>query len=355
MSITIPVIHPTVKKTKTPAASLGFGRVFTDHMFIMNYNAGKGWHEPRIVPYQPITLDPAAKVFHYGQTVFEGLKAYQTSDGRTLLFRPDRNIERLNDSNARLSIPPIDEELALEAIKQLVAADRDWIPGEPGTSLYIRPFVIATEAALGVAPSSEYRFMIILSAVGSYYAEGINPVKIYVESRYVRAVPGGVGAAKTAGNYAASLLAQQDAAKEGFSQVLWLDGVHHRYIEEVGSMNVFFKVGDKVLTPALNGSILDGVTRNSVIRLLQSWGVDVEERQISIDELAQAGADGKLAEAFGTGTAAVVSPVGELHWQGENLRIGNGQTGELTRRLYETITGIQRGELPDPFGWTMEL
>ncbi|MGG1311954.1 branched-chain amino acid aminotransferase [Cohnella laeviribosi] len=355
MNVKISVFPSAAKKPKIPASRLGFGRVFTDHMFIMNYSADHGWHEPRIIPYQPIALDPSAKVFHYGQTVFEGLKAHSTADGRAVLFRPDRHIERLNRSNYRLSIPPIDGELALAAIKRLVAVDRDWIPKEPGTALYIRPFIIATEPALGVAPSAEYRFIIIMSAVGPYYEAGINPVKIYVESNYVRAVAGGVGAAKAAGNYAAGLLAQREAAKEGYAQVLWLDGIHRRYIEEVGSMNVFFKIGDTVLTPALNGSILDGVTRDSVIRLLASWGVRIEERQISIDELERASLDGTLAEAFGTGTAAAVSPIGELCWQGNVWSIGNGRTGTLTARLYETLTGIQTGKAPDPFGWTVEV
>ncbi|RXZ79787.1 branched-chain amino acid aminotransferase [Paenibacillaceae bacterium] len=355
MDRTIAVHKSTEKKTKTAADQLGFGKVFTDHMFIMEYNAAIGWHQPRIVPYQPITLDPAAKVFHYGQTVFEGMKAYEAPDGRILTFRPDQNIKRLNLSNDRLSIPPVDEEMYLEAVRQLVLIDRDWMPSGIENSLYIRPFVIATEATLGVSPSLEYKFMVILSAVGSYYEEGIHPVKIYVESEYVRAVAGGVGAAKTAGNYAAGLKAQQEAGSEGYSQVMWLDGVHHKYIEEVGSMNVFFRIGDTVVTPALNGSILAGVTRNSVLHLLNDWNVKVEERAISIDELAAAWESGELIEAFGTGTAAVISPIGELGWQGRKMVLGDGRTGELSRKIYETLTGIQRGTLPDSFGWTVEL
>lgn len=343
------------KKTKPPQDQLGFGIHFTDHMLIMDYADETGWQAPRIVPYQPIVLDPAAKVFHYGQTLFEGLKAYRAVDGRILLFRPQKNFLRLNRSGDRLSVPPIDEDVALLALNRLIAVDRDWIPADPGTSLYIRPFIIATQPALGVSPSTEYKFMVILSPVGSYYAEGVNPVKISVESRYVRAVAGGVGEAKTAGNYAAGLKAQEEAKEKGYTQVLWLDGVHRKYVEEVGSMNVFFKIGGVVHTPALNGSILDGITRSSVIELLRHWNVPVEERTISIEELYEAGENGTLEEAFGTGTAAVISPMGELLWQGRKLVINGGKTGELSKRIYDTLTGIQTGAVPDPFGWTVEV
>ncbi|MFH5183854.1 branched-chain amino acid aminotransferase [Paenibacillus sp. TAB 01] len=355
MAASISIELTANKKNKPAADQLGFGKYFTDHMFIMDYSTEEGWHQPRIVPYQPIVLDPAAKVFHYGQTVFEGLKAYKTDDQRILLFRPHRNFQRLNQSNDRLSIPPIDEDLALEALQQLVLTDQDWIPSAEGTSLYVRPFVIATEAALGVTPSQHYQFIIILSPVGSYYKEGIKPVAIHVESEYVRAVAGGVGTAKTAGNYAAGLKAQELASGQGYAQVLWLDGVHHKYIEEVGSMNVFFKIGDTVVTPALNGSFLAGITRESVLQLLHHWNVPVEERQLSIDELVEAHRNGTLKEAFGTGTAAVISPIGELSWQGERLRIGEGQTGELSAKLYETVTGIQKGRLEDPLQWTKDI
>jgi len=343
------------KKEKPAQDKLGFGIHFTDHMFIMDYDAGVGWHDPRIVPYQPITLDPAAKVFHYGQTIFEGLKAFKSPDGQIRLFRPDKNVERLNRSNDRMCVPRIDGGLVLEALRQLVLLDADWIPTEPGTSLYIRPFMIATEAFLGVAPSTQYKFMIILSPVGAYYPEGVNPVKIYVEPEYVRAVVGGVGEAKTAGNYAASLKAQVDAKEQGYTQVLWLDGVHKKYIEEVGSMNVFFKINGVVCTPALNGSILDGITRNSIIHLLRHWGVPVVERAITIDELIAAIHDGSLEEGFGTGTAAVISPIGELNFRGEKLLIQDGNTGELSKKLYDTLTGIQNGQIPDPFGWMVTL
>jgi len=341
-------------KQKPDENKLGFGQYYTDHMFILEYTEGKGWHSGRVVPYQNISLDPAAKVFHYGQTVFEGMKAYRTEEG-VKLFRPRKNFERLNKSNARLSIPHIDEELAYEGLMGLLNVDRDWVPAAEGTSLYIRPFIIATEAALGVNPSLNYLFMIIMSPVGAYYAEGVNPVKIHVESHFVRAVAGGVGEAKTAGNYAAGLNAQEEAKERGYSQVLWLDGVHRQYIEEVGSMNVFFKLNGKVITPMLNGSILDGITRNSVITLLKHWGVPVEERRISIDELIEAHHNGQLEEAFGTGTAAVISPIGELSYHNEKYVINDGKTGELSAKIYDTITGIQKGKVEDPFGWLVSL
>jgi branched-chain amino acid aminotransferase len=343
------------KKVKPPHDQLGFGVYFTDHIFIMDFSVENGWHQPRIVPYQPIVLDPAAKIFHYGQTIFEGLKAYRTEDGRTLLFRPQKNIQRMNRSNERLSVPPLDEIVFLDALAHLISVDQDWIPTEPGTSLYIRPFVIATQPVLGVSPSTQYQFIIIMSPVGAYYTEGVNPVKIFVESEYVRAVIGGVGEAKTAGNYAAGLKAQENAKEKGYSQVLWLDGVHRKYIEEVGSMNVFFKINGTVLTPALNGSILDGITRNSIIQLLKHWNIPVEERTISIEELYEAGKSGFLEEAFGTGTAAVISPIGELNWRDQKLVIQHGRTGELSQKLYDTLTGIQRGTISDPFGWMVTL
>ncbi|KPV59648.1 branched-chain amino acid aminotransferase [Paenibacillus sp. A3] len=355
MALNIEVELTKAPKQKPDVSRVGFGTVFTDHMFMLDYEEGRGWHSPRVVPYQSISLDPAAKVFHYGQTVFEGLKAYRTADGRILVFRPDQNFKRLNHSNDRMSIPHLDVELALEGLKKLVQTDRDWVPDNEGTSLYIRPFVIATEPVLGVAASKRYIFMIIMSPVGAYYAEGIRPVKIHVESEFVRAVPGGTGSAKTAGNYAASLKAQEEAALEGYSQVLWLDGVHKKYVEEVGSMNVFFKVNGKVITPALNGSILKGITRDSMIQLLQSWGVPVEERPVSIEELYEAHRAGTLEEAFGTGTAAVISPVGELNWRGEKLIINGGETGELSAKLYETLTGIQSGKLEDKLGWMVQV
>jgi branched-chain amino acid aminotransferase len=345
----------TNPKEKPAVDQLGFGQFFTDHMFIVDYTEGMGWHDPRIIPYQPLSIDPSAAVFHYGQAVFEGLKAYATVDNRVLLFRPDRNFNRLNHSNERIVIPAIDEELALEALKQLVTLDREWVPKAPGTSLYIRPFIIATEPHLGVHPSKNYKFIIIMSPSGSYYKEGINPVKIMVEQHFVRAVVGGTGEAKTAGNYASALKGQEIANKEGYSQTLWLDGKEHRYIEEVGSMNIFFKINGTVITPALNGSILPGITRNSMLQVLKAKNIPVEERRISIDEVVEAYHNRTLEEAFGTGTAAVISPVGELKWQDEKIVINNGEIGEVSQMLYETLTGIQNGTLEDTFGWTIKL
>lgn len=352
---TIKVELAETLKAKPNGAHLDFGTIFTDHMFLMDYKEGEGWYDPRIVPYQSLTLDPAAIIFHYGQTVFEGLKAYITESGEVQLFRPEKNFERLNHSNDRLCIPHIDEQFALEALKQLVEIEKDWIPTEEGTSLYIRPFIIATEPYLGVAPSKQYKLMIILSPVGAYYKEGINPVKIAVENKYVRAVLGGTGEAKTAGNYAASLMAQEVVSKDGFAQVLWLDGVEKKYIEEVGSMNVFFKINGEIITPALNGSILQGVTRDSVIQLLKHWGLPVVERRIAMAEIAEAYESGTLEEAFGTGTAAVISPIGQLTWEEKDLIINDGRTGEISKKLYDTLTGIQYGKVEDPFGWTVKV
>ncbi len=353
--IEIKIELSTNKKEKPDMNGLGFGKFFTDHMFISDYIEGKGWHNPRIIPYQPISLDPAAKVFHYSQTVFEGLKAYLTVDERVLLFRPESNFKRLNSSNERLCIPAINPEHALEALKQLITVDREWIPKKSGTSLYIRPFIIATDPFLGVSSSQSFQFIIIMSPVGSYYKEGIMPVKILVEQHYVRAVAGGTGAAKTGGNYASSLKGQEIATKDGYSQTLWLDGMEKRYVEEVGSMNIFFKMNGTVVTPALNGSILPGITRDSMIQLLKSKNIPVEERRISIDEVVEAHHNGTLEEAFGTGTAAVISPIGELKYKDEKIIINNGETGEVTQMLYDTLTGIQNGSLEDPFGWTIKL
>ncbi|MDM5334309.1 branched-chain amino acid aminotransferase [Ureibacillus composti] len=345
----------TNPKEKPAVDQLGFGQVFTDHMFIMDYTEGQGWHDPRIIPYQPLSLEPSSMVFHYGQSVFEGLKAYLTVNNETLLFRPDRNFNRLNNSNDRLVIPAIDEELALEGLKKLVTIDREWIPNAPGTSLYVRPFIIATEPHLGVHPAKNYLFMIIMSPSGSYYKGGINPVKIMVEQQFVRAVVGGTGEAKTGGNYASALKGQEIADREGYAQTLWLDGKENRYIEEVGSMNIFFKIDGTVITPALNGSILPGITRDSMIQVLKSKNIPVEERLISIDEVVEAYHNGTLEEAFGTGTAAVISPVGELKWRDEKMIINNGEIGEVSQMLYDTLTGIQNGTIEDTFGWTIKL
>ncbi|WP_124070723.1 branched-chain amino acid aminotransferase [Filibacter tadaridae] len=343
------------KKPKPDSETLEFGRVFTDHMFIADYTEGQGWHDHRIVPYAPLSLDPASIIFHYGQTVFEGLKAYSSEDGVIRLFRPEENMKRMNLSSDRLCMPQIDEELALSGLLQLIEIDKDWIPNAEGTSLYIRPFIISTEKFLGVAPSRSYRFMIILSPVGSYYKEGIHPIKIKVESDYVRAVSGGTGTAKTAGNYASALKAQQVADAQGYSQVLWLDGVERKYVEEVGSMNIFFKINGEIITPAVNGSILEGITRKSILELLRHWEFPVTERKVSMDEISSAYENGQLEEIFGTGTAAVISPVGELNWKGEKMVVNNMEIGALSKKIYDTLTGIQTGKVKDPFDWVIEL
>ena len=349
------------EKTTTPKVIPGsedplvFGTIFTDHMFVMDYEEGQGWHDPRIIPYAPLSLWPSAMVLHYSQTVFEGLKAYKAEDGRVLLFRPDENIKRAADSCERLCIPTIPEEDFMQALHAVISVDRDWIPTRPGTSLYVRPFVIATDPFLGVRPSHTYQFLIILSPVGAYYPEGLDPVKIWIEDEYVRAVRGGLGQAKAGANYAASIKAQVKAHDEGYSQVLWLDGVERQYIEEVGSKNIFFKIAGKVVTPVLNGSILPGITRKSCIELCRSWGYEVEERKISVEELMAAAVDGSLEEVWGTGTAAVVSPVGHLRHQDQVVAIGEGGIGALSQRLYDAITGIQLGRVEGPKGWVVEV
>ena len=351
----IKIIPTDSPKEKPDPNTLEFGRSFTDHMFILDYSEKDGWHDARIIPYAPLSLDPASIALHYGQTVFEGMKAYYTESGDINLFRPKMNIQRLNRSSSRLCIPALDEEFAVQAIKELVAYEKDWIPKAEGTSLYIRPFIIATEAFLGVASSTEYQFIVILSPVGAYYKEGINPVKIAVEDTYVRAVKGGTGEAKTGGNYASALKAQEVVNKEGFSQVLWLDGVEKKYIEEVGSMNVFFKIKGEVVTPELRGSILPGVTRDSVIKLLKHWDIPLVERKISMQELADAHENGLLEEAFGTGTAAVISPIGQLTWDGKDMIINHNKTGDLSSRIYNEITQLQYGKVKDPFDWIVKV
>lgn len=355
MSQQISILKNENPKQKPDQNNLGFGQYFTDHMFILDYTKGKGWHDARIVPYGPLSLDPSTMVLHYGQAIFEGLKAYKTKDGKVFLFRPRKNMERINFSNERMSIPQIDVDFSVEAIKTLVRLEKDWIPTASGTSLYVRPFIIATDPYLGVRPSNTYKFIVILSPSGAYYPTGLNPVKILIENEYVRAVKGGTGFAKTPGNYAASLKAQDIAHEKGYVQVLWLDGIERKYIEEVGSMNVFFKLDGEVVTPALEGSILPGITRNSVIQLLKHWGVKVTERKVSVKELYDAHAAGKLEEAFGTGTAAVISPIGELTWNGNVIGLTGGKIGELSSKLYNTITGIQNGILKDEFGWIEEV
>ena len=351
----IKITKNTTHGQMPPADQLGFGAYFTDHMFVMEYNREDGWHDARIVPYGNLSFSPAANVFHYGAEVFEGMKAYRREDGEVQLFRPWENVKRLNRSCERMGLPQLDENDALEAIKTLVEIDKDWVPSAKGTSLYIRPFVIATDPKLGLHGVHEAMFVIILSPVGSYYKEGINPVKIMLETEDVRAVRGGTGYAKCGGNYAASNRAGDRAMQKGYTQVLWLDGVERKYIEEVGAMNVMFKIDGKVVTPALTGSILPGITRDSCLTLLRSWGFEVEERLISIDELMEAADNGKLEEAWGTGTAAVVSPIGELNYNGKSVVVNNFEIGETAQKLYDELTGIQWGNKPDTFDWTCRI
>jgi len=356
-------MHPQISITKTTCpkekpsdeTKLGFGQTFTDHMFIMDYEEGSGWINPRIIPYGPLMLDPSTMVFHYGQAIFEGLKAYRTAQGTINLFRPIENMNRINKSNERMVIPQIDTEFCIECLETLVKIEQDWVPSAPETSLYIRPFIISTDPYLGVRPSRTYQFIIILSPSGAYYPEGLNPVSIYVENEYVRAVKGGTGFAKTPGNYASSLASQAKAYKAGYVQVLWLDGIERKYVEEVGSMNVFFVLDGKLITPSLCGSTLPGITRKTVIELARSWGLDVEERLISIEEIFSAAKEGRVSEVFGSGTAAVISPVGLLMWNDESVTFNNNIIGPISQKLYNTITGIQYGRLPDDFGWIVKI
>ena len=341
-------------KEKPNMNELGFGKYYTDHMFMVDWIEGKGFVDPRIIPYGPIEFDPASLVLHYAQETFEGMKAYKTEDGRILLFRPDMNAKRFQTSNERLCMPTVPVEDFIQAVHELVKKEASWIPTNPGTSLYIRPFMFAYQPKLGVHAASHYKFMVILSPVGSYYKEGLKPVSIYVEDQLVRAVKGGTGFAKCGGNYASSILAQMKAEEMGYSQVLWLDGVEHKYVEEVGTMNAMFVIDGKIVTAPLEGSVLPGVTRDSMIQVLKSKGYTVEERKLSIDELMDAAKNGKLTEAFGTGTAAVISPIGKLAYKDE-VFFDNNKIGEISQMLYDTLTGIQTGRIEDTFGWTYEV
>ena len=349
-------VYATQKKEHPKeSVSLQFGTFFTDHMFNMDYSKEKGWHNPRIEPYAPFELSPATMVFHYGQAVFEGLKAYRTKSGAIQLFRPEMNMKRMNSSSRLLCIPEIDEQFAIQAIKELVSLEKDWVPSLPGTSLYIRPAIIATDPYVGVRESYTYRFFIIVCPVGAYYPEGFNPVKILVIRSHVRAVRGGLGEAKTPANYAASLLAGKKAHEEGYTQVLWLDGVEQRYVEEVGSMNIFFVIDGEIITPQLNGSILPGITRDSVLYLAKKWNLPCVERKISIDEVLTATKNGRLTEMFGTGTAAVISPVGMIKYNSEEIVISEGKVGPITQRLYDVLTNIQYGLENDPANWIVPV
>ena len=355
------MLNIKVTKTAAPKAKpadeseLGFGKIFTDQRFLMEYTAGEGWHDARIVPYGPLPMDPASVVFHYAQEIFEGLKAYRTADDTIQLFRPDCNAKRFQDSAERLCIPKIPTEDFIQAVSALVDIDRDWVPHSDGASLYIRPFVFGTDVGLGVHASKHYLFAVICSPSGAYYAEGLDPIKIYVEDEYIRAAPGLTGFCKCGGNYAASILAGEKAEELGFSQVLWLDGVEKKYVEEVGSMNIMFKIDGKVYTAPTTGTVLPGVTRRSIIELLGDWGVEVVEGKIAIADIMKAADEGKLEEVFGTGTAAVVSPVKELDWEGKQALIGGGEIGPVTQKLYDTLTGIQWGKLPDTKDWIVKV
>ncbi len=353
MNITI--TKTTAPKAKPDESSLGFGKIFTDHMFMMDYNKETGWTNARIVPFENLSIHPASTVLHYGSEIFEGLKAYRRADGKVQLFRPIENIRRMNRSAERLCLPQIPEEEALEALLKFVEVEQDWTPHSEGTSLYLRPFMFGNDESLGVHAVANATYVIIASPVGSYYAEGINPVKIMIEDEDVRAVKGGTGYAKCGGNYAASNRAGERAAQQGYSQVLWLDGVERKYIEEVGAMNVMFKIDGEIVTPMLSGSILPGITRMSCLEVLRKEGYKVSERLLSIDELEEAMESGKLEEAWGCGTAAVISPIGELCYKGKKYAVNNGEIGETTQYLYDTLTGIQWGKIEDNFGWVVEL
>lgn len=342
-------------KEKPDVTKIGFGTRFSDYMFEMNYNREQGWHDPKIVPYQDITVSPANTTLHYGQAIFEGMKAFRTHDNRIVVFRPLDHIKRLNRSAKILDIPEVDVDVVHQGLLKLLAMEKAWVPQQKGTSLYIRPFIFATDPYLGVNVSSSYKLLIILSPVAAYYAHGFSPVKIMVEDTYVRAVPGGLGEAKTPANYAASLHAGLVAHQKGYDQTLWLDGIERKYIEEVGSMNILFKIKGEIVTPALCGSILDGITRRTVLAVAKSWGVPTSERRITIDEIHEAYQNGDLEEVFGSGTAAVISPVGELCYKGERMVINNGQTGPFAKKLFDYITGMQSGEVEDEFGFVEEV
>ena len=330
--------------------NLGFGEIFSDHMLSMEYKEDK-WGPAEIIPYGPIGINPAICSLHYAQIIFEGLKAFRGKNRSVYLFRPQKYHERMNQSSKRLCIPEVSHEVFMEGLKELITLDKDWVPGKRGYSLYIRPFIFATDDFLGVKVSDTYRFLIITGPVGAYYKEGINPVRLITPGEYVRASKGGLGAAKTPANYAATLLPAEEAKEKGFTQVLWLDGIERKYVEEVGTMNLFFLIGDELITPPLEGTILPGVTRDSVIHLAKDWGIKASERRLSIDEIFAASKKGSLKEVFGSGTAAVISPVGEIHHEGQKIIVNGNKIGPLAQKLYDEITGIQYGEKPDKFGW----
>ena len=351
----IKLIERKQLKEKPDQKNLGFGKYMTDYMFVMDWNKEQGWHDARIEPHEPIALDPACVVLHYAQETFEGMKAYRTKEGKIQLFRPEMNARRMIKSNERLCMPAFPEEMFVEAVRKLVEVEADWVPSEPETSLYIRPFMFATEASLGVHMANAYKFVVICCPVGAYYKEGVNPVRILVEDEYVRAVKGGTGFTKCGGNYAASIAGQVKAESQGCAQVLWLDGVHRKHVKEVGTMNIMFKIDNEIYTAPIEGTVLPGVTRDSIIHILKDWGYTVHETHLAIDDLMKAGHEGRLEEAFGTGTAAVISPVGELVYKGDKVEVNGFKTGELTQKLYDYLTGIQWGNEEDKYGWTVEV
>ena len=342
-------------KEKPDQKNLGFGKYMTDYMFVMDWDREKEWHDARIVPHEPMLLDPACVALQYAQETFEGMKAYRTKEGKIQLFRPEMNAKRMIKSNERLCMPPVPVDMFVEAVEELVKVEKDWVPSEPETSLYIRPFMFATESSLGVHMASAYKFVVICTPVGAYYAEGVNPVRILVEDELVRAVKGGTGFTKCGGNYAASILGQVKAEKQGCTQVLWLDGVERKYVEEVGTMNIMFKIAGEIYTAPIEGTVLPGVTRDSIIHILKDWGYKVNETRLSVDDLMKAGHDGTLEEAFGTGTAAVISPVGEFVYKDDKVTVNDFKTGELTQKLYDYLTGIQWGSVEDKYHWTVEV
>ncbi|MBQ9992062.1 MAG: branched-chain amino acid aminotransferase [Firmicutes bacterium] len=358
MTYKFPVFKTENPKAKPDFSKLAFGRNFTDHMFTMSWSKEEGWHDGKIVPYGPLSLDPATAVLHYAQEMFEGMKAYRTAEGQVQLFRPDMNAKRTNKTNDRMCMPNIDEEMYVDAIKQLVEVDQDWVPNIPGTSLYIRPFMFADEVAIGVHPANHFKFVVIMCPVGAYYGSDARKLKatsIFVEDEYVRAVPGGTGFAKVGGNYAASLKSFEKASAHGCDQTLWLDAIERKYVEEIGTSNAFFVINGTVITAPLHGTILPGITRDSVLTLLRKWGIPTEERKLSMDELFEAAKDGSLDEVFATGTAAVISPVGRLVYKEHDLIIKDGGVGELAQKLYDNIYGLQTGAVADDMGWIVKV
>lgn len=360
MDYQFPVTRTTHPKPRpSDETKLGFAKYFTDHMFMMDYDEGQGWHDGRVVPHEPFLIEPGSCVLHYAQMMFEGMKAYRTPDGRVQLFRPDMNVARMKRTNERMCIPELPGDLFLSAVKAVIREDKDWIPTAPGTSLYIRPFIFGDEVSFSVLPAKHYRFLVILSPTGSYYSSndgGITTTKIFVEDEYIRAAPGGTGFAKVGGNYGGGMRASQKALRYQCKDVLWLDAAEHRYVEEIGTSNAFFRIGDEVITaPLSSGTILPGITRDSVITLLKKWNVPVAERKLSIDDVFAASKNGTLNEVFASGTAAVISPIGYLTYKGNEYTVSDGSVGPVAQRLYDTLYGIQTGAVPDDMGWTYPI